>query len=89
MPFQDYLTDALEIVLAESSFTLDNENIPTFEIIKNHSYLKKQSNLFAKVCNKYNNNETKYIHSIWTLSEALWGPNEDTISNRRYLLSEW
>lgn len=73
----------------ECTFTLDKENIPTFTIPKNHSYLQKQSILFAKLSAKYNNEETKYLHSIWTLAEALWGPSEETISNRRYLLSEW
>lgn len=38
---------------------------------------------------KFNHNDAKYVHSIWTLAEALWGPYEDTISNRRNLLSEW
>lgn len=87
--FQDCLKDALEIVLNESTYSLDNENIPTFKITKNHSYQKKQSNLFAKLSSNYNNGEAKYLHSIWTLTEALWGPSEDSISNRRYLLCEW
>lgn len=86
---QEFLVDALEIVLDESVSELDENLIPTFKIQKGDSYLKKQTKLFSKLVAKYSTKESCYLHSIWTLAEALWGPGENTISNRRYLLSEW
>ncbi|XP_023019445.2 nuclear pore complex protein Nup98-96 [Leptinotarsa decemlineata] len=88
-PLKECLNDSLEIVLQESSYTLDVNRIPTFKIIKNHSYLKKQITLFSKLMAQRDTKESQYLHSIWTLAEALWGPTEETISNRRHLLSEW
>ncbi|KAJ8954478.1 hypothetical protein NQ314_007084 [Rhamnusium bicolor] len=88
-PLKDFLKESLEIVLEESSYELDENDVPTFKISKNVSYLKSQTKLFSKLFTKYNGKESQYLHSIWTLAEALWGPSEETISNRRYLLSEW
>ncbi|KAG5889547.1 hypothetical protein JTB14_024955 [Gonioctena quinquepunctata] len=88
-PLKECLNDSLEIVLEECSYTLDDNRIPTFEMIKNHSYLKKQTGLFSKLMTQHNTKESRYLHSVWTLTEALWGPTEETISNRRHLLSEW
>ncbi|CAG9854284.1 unnamed protein product [Phyllotreta striolata] len=88
-PKEEILKDSLEIVLEESTFTLDLNQIPTYKIIKNHSYLKKQMKLFEKLLKEYDNKETRYLHSIWTLADALWGPTENTPWNRRHLLSEW
>ncbi|XP_057667789.1 nuclear pore complex protein Nup98-Nup96 [Diorhabda carinulata] len=86
----EILNESLQIVLEESNYTRDINKIPTYKIAKNHSYLKKQSKLFSNLLDKYSSNkEMKYLHSCWTLAEALWGPTENTVSNRRHLLSEW
>lgn len=75
--------------MEESVCELDEKLVPTFRIQTGESYLRKQTKLFSKLSAKYNAKESDYLHSIWTLAEALWGPGEDTISNRRHLLSEW
>ncbi|XP_050512505.1 nuclear pore complex protein Nup98-Nup96 isoform X2 [Diabrotica virgifera virgifera] len=85
----EILGKSLEIVLEESSYELDSNNVPTFTITKNARYLKKQSNLFSTLLERHNTKEARYLHSIWTLADSLWGPSENTVSNRRYLLSEW
>uniref|UniRef100_A0A6P7G4Y7 Nuclear pore complex protein Nup98-Nup96 n=1 Tax=Diabrotica virgifera virgifera TaxID=50390 RepID=A0A6P7G4Y7_DIAVI len=86
---QEILGKSLEIVLEESSYELDSNNVPTFTITKNARYFKKQSNLFSTLLERHNTKEARYLHSIWTLADSLWGPSENTVSNRRYLLSEW
>lgn len=86
---QEFLSDALEVVLEESFCDLDEKLVPTFQIRSGDSYLRKQAELFSKLSATYNAKESNYLYSIWTLAEALWGPSENTISNRRHLLSEW
>ncbi|KAJ8972764.1 hypothetical protein NQ317_006280 [Molorchus minor] len=79
----DILAESLEIVLEESTYDLDHNSIPTFKIVKDLSYLKKQTKLFMKLVARHNDKESRYLHSIWTLAAALWGPGEDTFTNRR------
>ncbi|ERL95449.1 hypothetical protein D910_12711 [Dendroctonus ponderosae] len=86
---KDVLTDCLKVVLEESTFQLSASKVPTFKILKSDLYLKKQSAIFEKLASQYNSSEVDYLYSIWTLCAALWGPNENTIASRRYLLSEW
>ncbi|XP_018566135.1 nuclear pore complex protein Nup98-Nup96 [Anoplophora glabripennis] len=88
-PLKEFLSDALEVVLEESACELDEKLIPTFQIRNGDSYLRKQAKLFSKLAAKYSAMESRYSYSIWTLAEALWGPGENTVSNRRHLLSEW
>lgn len=88
-PLKEFLSNALEVVLEESVCELDEKLIPTFQIRSGDSYLKKQAELFSKLSATYNAKESNYLYSIWTLAEALWGPSENTVSNRRHLLSEW
>lgn len=77
------------MVLEESTFQLSGSKVPTFKILKSDLYLKKQSAIFEKLASQYNSSEVDYLYSIWTLCAALWGPNENTVASRRFLLSEW
>ncbi|KAJ8950741.1 hypothetical protein NQ318_011234 [Aromia moschata] len=82
-PLKEVLQDSLEIVLEESTYDLDVDCIPTFRIRKDHAYLQKQTKLFSKLVSKYSDKDSQYLYSIWTLADALWGPDEDTFTNRR------
>ncbi|CAH1975299.1 unnamed protein product [Acanthoscelides obtectus] len=88
---QECLESSLEVVLEESSYETDSENIPTFKVVGGDSYLKKQTELFRDTMRKFENEHARYLHSIWTLAEVLWGPadGDDSVSYRRHLLSEW
>lgn len=88
-PLKDILTDSLKIVLAESTCYVNTAKIPLFKILKSDVYLRKQTELFEKLSTQYNSSKANYLHSIWTLCTALWGPSENTVANRRYLLTEW
>ncbi|KAL1502583.1 hypothetical protein ABEB36_007706 [Hypothenemus hampei] len=88
-PLKDVLIESLQAVLEDSTFQTSTLKVPTFKILKSDSYLKKQSQLFSNLATQYSSAQANYLNSIWTLCTALWGPNENTISNRRYLLSEW
>lgn len=88
-PLKDILTDSLKIVLEESTHQLSSSKIPTFKVLKSHSYLKKQGDIFEKLATQYSSSQSNYLNSIWTLCKALWGPGENSISHRRFLVSEW
>ncbi|XP_060517392.1 nuclear pore complex protein Nup98-Nup96-like isoform X1 [Cylas formicarius] len=88
-PLKDVLIDALRVVLEESTFELGKSRIPTFKVGKTSSYLQKQTALFETLALQYNSKQSVYLYSIWTLCTALWGPAENTVSNRRHLLTEW
>nr|CAI5817793.1 unnamed protein product [Callosobruchus analis] len=86
---QEYLKTSLEVVLEESTYNTDSENVPTFKVFGGQSYLEKQTALFRDIMKQFENEQSRYLHSIWTLAEVLWGPGEDSVSYRRHLLSEW
>ncbi|KAF7286165.1 hypothetical protein GWI33_007127 [Rhynchophorus ferrugineus] len=88
-PLKDVLTDSLKVVLDQSTYHLSSSKIPIFNILKTDTYLKCQTEIFEKLSLQYNSVRVNYLHSVWTLCTALWGPSENSVANRRHLLTEW
>lgn len=72
-----------------SSFTLEGEDeIPTFQIIKDRTYLMSCYEVFKKAFEIRGESQFLY-NDVWSLCNALWGPGRTTAPFVKHRLSSW
>ncbi|XP_045481341.1 nuclear pore complex protein Nup98-Nup96 isoform X2 [Harmonia axyridis] len=85
----DAITECMEMARRYSSFTLEGEEeIPTFQPIKDRNYLISCHKIFQKA------SEVKGIsqflfNDVWSLCNALWGPGRTTAPFVKSRLVSW
>ncbi|XP_044765437.1 nuclear pore complex protein Nup98-Nup96 isoform X2 [Coccinella septempunctata] len=85
----DAITDCMKIAQNCSSMTMEGEEgIPTFQIIKDRTYLISCHEIFQKASNASGKSHFLY-KDVWSLCHALWGPGRTTAPFVKSRLSSW